>query len=236
MTFGRLFFARSCFFLGSDVHLHDWHIISPQSPTYLKCPHQTGLGGGNESRKQRTHKCYTDTLYQTSSLISSCRPLVFSMCLCMLPKTNRHDQMMPKLSNCYVGTQSEGKHIGATNCAGLILRLLVPQSSSKPCRKETTPHFPNLHRMVNNLHEGLCREFVSNACKTHLGLIWLNDTLVVQRITLYAIRYELLNLFKQRQLSFWVTLYGMPFSIIMFFWSPLISHVHHWLFPCSHTW
>ena len=83
-------------------------------------------------------------------------------------------QMMSKLSNCYVGTQSEDTNIGATNCAGLILHLLVPQSSSKPCRKETTPYFPNLHCMVDNLHEGLCREFVSNNCKTYLGLVWLS--------------------------------------------------------------
>ncbi len=40
-----------------------------------------------------------------------------------------------KVIKCYVGTQSEDKNIGATNCAGLILHLLVPRSSSKACKK-----------------------------------------------------------------------------------------------------
>ena len=41
----------------------------------------------------------------------------------------------------------------------------MPRSSSKPCaKKKLPPTFRNLHSMVNNLHEGLCREFVSRAC------------------------------------------------------------------------
>lgn len=46
---------------------------------------------------------------------------------------------MSKKSNCYVGTQSEEKNIGARNCAGLIPHLLVPRSSSKPCAKKKLP-------------------------------------------------------------------------------------------------